>query len=194
MNKYSTEYLESIAPDIGKASEILSRQFPTIEYDDIYQDLWVYVLERKSPLKTRDEYGTPVNFLVQAGQRICGKEIATLTPRDDAYWYTPSVVRKMLDAGMLYFTDSGEPAGRSDLTVAFMALASTDKRHVVAAFRDDDPDYRASGGRSGRLSEAVRKLTDEMNRVSEQRSDWHIEREIAGYTGSRKHAKTWNEG
>src|SRR5690606_30844483 len=116
------EYLAKIAPDIGKAAGVLARQFPSLEYDDIYQELWVYVLERKKELKTHEENGRPVDFLVKAGQRICGKEIAAATPRNDEYWYTPNVVRKMLDTGMLYFSDAGEPAGRSDLTEAFRAL------------------------------------------------------------------------
>lgn len=180
------EYLAKIAPDIGKAAGVLARQFPSLEYDDIYQELWVYVLERKKELKTHEENGRPVDFLVKAGQRICGKEIAAATPRNDEYWYTPNVVRKMLDTGMLYFSDAGEPAGRSDLTEAFKALPSADKARVVAAFRDNSPEYRKTGGASGRLSESVRRLADEMNRISEGRSDWHIEREISGYTGSRK--------
>src|SRR5690606_11445833 len=185
-NKHSTEYLESIAPDIKRAAEKVARQFPSIEYDDIYQNLWVYVLETKTEITPSAEGGAAIGFLTQEAQRQCGKELRAANPRADAFYYTPKVIRKMLDAGMLYFTGTGDPAGRSDLTEAVKALPESHKARVVSAFRDNNPEYRAAGSASGRLSEALDRLAMEMNRIGEGRSEWHREREISGYIGSRK--------
>ena len=188
MNKHNSEYLESIAPDIKRAAEKVARQFPSIDYDDIYQNLWVWVLEESYELRPSAEGGAAIGFLEQAGRRMCGKELRALNPRADDFYYTPKVLRKMLDAGMLYFTGTGDPAGRSDLTEAFKALSESHKARVVSAFRDNNPEYRKPGSASKRLSEAVDRLAMEMNRIGEGRSEWHREREISGYTGSRKTA------
>src|SRR5690606_10667945 len=103
VNKHNSEYLESIAPDIKRAAEKVARQFPSIEYDDIYQNLWVWVLEESYELQPSSEGGAAVGFLEQAGRRMCGKELRARNPRADDFYYTPKVIRKMLDAGMLYF-------------------------------------------------------------------------------------------
>lgn len=193
MNKHSTEYLESIAPDIKRAAVKVSRQFPSIEYDDIYQNLWVWLLEESYPLIPSSQGGAAVGFLTQAGQRICGKELAERNPRPDAFFYSPASVRALLNSGALYYTDEGDIAGRSDLLAAYDVLTQGEKDSVRRAFLEGDRAHTQPGAAAMAVKRAIDKLAMEMNRIGERRSDWHIEREIAGYTGSRKHAKTWNE-
>lgn len=187
MNKHSSEYLESIAPDIKRAAEKVARQFPSIEYDDIYQNLWVYVLETKTELIPGG--GSAVGFLVQEGQRQCGKELAERNPRPDAFYYSPKIVKKMLDSGLMFYDDAGDICGRSDMTTAFGTLGPREQELIVLGCLDKNPDYTAHGSAKNRaLHRAIDKLAMEMNRIGEGRSEWHREREISGYTGSRKTA------
>jgi hypothetical protein len=140
---HTDEYLEAIAPDIKTAAERVSRQFPSLEYDDIYQNLWVYALETKTELIPGG--GSAVAFLVQEGRRQCGKELAERNPRADDFFYTPGVVKKMLDAGLLYY-HGGDVAGRSDLLVAYRAISEGERDTITAAFLDRDESYFVLGG------------------------------------------------
>ena len=182
MNKHNSEYLESIAPDIKRAAEKVARQFPSIEYDDIYQNLWVYVLETKTEIIPGG--GSAVGFLVQEGQRQCGKELAERNPRADAFYYSPKIVRKMLDAGLLYY-EGEDVAGRSDLLVAYQSLSEEDQANVRRAFLDGNCEHRKPGAAAMAVKRTIEQLAMEMNRIGEGRSEWHREREISGYIGSR---------
>lgn len=185
MNKHNSEYLESIAPDIKRAAEKVARQFPSIEYDDIYQNLWVWVLEESYELQPSAEGGAAIGFLEQAGRRMCGKELAERNPRADAFYYSPKIVRKMLDAGLLYY-EGEDVAGRSDLLVAYQSLSEEDQANVRRAFLDGNCEHRKPGAAAMAVKRTIEQLAMEMNRIGEGRSEWHREREISGYIGSRK--------
>src|SRR5690606_32026464 len=165
-NKHSTEYLESIAPDIKRAAEKVARQFPSIEYDDIYQNLWVYVLETKTEITPSAEGGAAIGFLTQEAQRQCGKELAERNPRADAFYYTPKVVRRMLDAGMLYYSGD-DVAGRSDLLVAYQSLSEEDQANVRRAFLDGNCEHRKPGAAAMAVKRTIEQLAMEMNRIGE---------------------------
>jgi hypothetical protein len=192
MTRHNTEYLTSIAPDIKKAAERLARQFTSIEYDDIYQNLWEWALNESYELIPSAEGGAAVKFLTQAGQRQCGKELAQNNPRADDFYYSPMIVRRMLDAGMLFYEDKNV-TGRSDLLEAYNQLSDKYQEMVKRAFLENDEEYRKSGTASARLSEVMSRLAMEMNRIGESRSEWHQERAVSGWTGSKKLTKSRTE-
>ncbi|MFB9661557.1 hypothetical protein ACFQS3_02425 [Glycomyces mayteni] len=189
---HSEEYLKRIAPDIKKAAEKVSAQFGSLEYDEIYQNLWEWVLRESYELTPSDEGGAAVRFLVQAGQRMCGKELAEKNPRQDAYFYSPKKVRELLDRGALCYID-GDIAGRSDMLTAYQTLDRDEQGSIVRAFLENGDEHKKPGAAAMALKRAVDKLAMEMNRIGENRSEWHKDRAVTGFTGSRKLVNTKSE-
>lgn len=167
---------EQLLPDITKAAKSLSRQYISLEYEDIYQDLCEYAWANRERIKTFGaEGGNPLMILSREGKRLCGKQIASRAVRDDRHFYAPKEVRFLLENDALVSRD-GDIEGRSDLVTAFRELSEEDREIIGNAYLSRLAEYKQPGAASKALSRSIDRLAIEMNRIGENKSRWHHER------------------
>lgn len=177
------ERFASLLPDIEKTAKRLAYQYPSLEYEDIRQDLAEYAWKHRDQIRTYGaEGGNPLMILSREGKRLCGKAIASRSIRDDRYWYAPKEVRALLDEGALFSRD-GDIDGRSDLLLAVKALSEDERAVIAGAYLKREHRYRLPGADSKALTRVVDRVALEMNRIGEGRSSWHNDR--ISWVGSR---------
>jgi hypothetical protein len=148
--------------------EAVARQFQKgwshLDWEDIRQEMWVFLLERRNQLKEATLDPTDTNLRVIAKQVV-----AELTEQDNVAWgkyeYGTKHVRSMLEAGLLHDDRMGTLSERHDLDNAMSDIAVEYPQHwdaITHRYYNDEP--VVTDVERKRLQRAVDKLTELMNR------------------------------
>lgn len=199
------EQLVELLPTIRRVATQYHREYPGIEFDDIYQELCLFVLEKGGSIKPEM---SPAYILSRRAKQYCGEESMRASMVVANYTYSPRDVRRMLrDAltapertyvaggstgaeGGVRSTEEGiEPAAAanwdavaaaSDVKAALQSAPKADREVLFRAYvclAELTPAERKAAGR------AVDRLTAEMNRYKVGKSKWH--QANPDYVGSR---------
>lgn len=133
---------EELAESIDIIARRVARDYPDIDWEDVRQELCIYVLTNANSIKPRSEGGNPERFLTLEAQTYCGKvraEHLTFTPQ---YAYRPSDIKLILETA---FENSPRSAfvpddARSPLSTTFNVFdaGSTWSVHDVDPFHEID--------------------------------------------------------
>lgn len=192
---------DQIARDIAKAAKSVAYQWPgVIEACDVEQSIWLELLQAPATfqtLRTMDS-GPRYRTISKLGHRIASGERADYEHFSGDFRYSVNEVKNLLDAGVLgviehtlrssysaqeYTTKGG---GVEDVVLTKVA-AETDLRRAMGDLDSGTPQYAdvirrrylygenvtATGAEYTRLSRALTRLTDLMNRIHKRR---HAER------------------
>lgn len=88
---------EEVARDIDIVAKQVARDYPDIDWQDLRQELVVFVLENAKSLKPRSEGGNPrrlLNLVAQSYSKKLRTQHMTLSPQ---YAYRPSEVKLILE-------------------------------------------------------------------------------------------------
>lgn len=88
---------EDLKDDIDRVAKSVARDYPDIEWEDLRQELVVFVLENGKSLKTREQGGSPrkiLNLVAQAYSKKLRVQHLILSPQ---YSYRPSDVQLILE-------------------------------------------------------------------------------------------------
>lgn len=92
---------EDLAEDIDRVSRQVARDYPDIDWQDVRQELALFVVQRGKSIKLKNEGGNPKRLLILVANEYCKKERTqhmALTPQ---YAYRPSDVSLVLETAYL---------------------------------------------------------------------------------------------
>lgn len=98
---------DDLANDIDRVAKNVASDYPDIDWEDVRQELALFVLEHGKSIKLRDEGGNPRWLLDRVANEYCKRlrtQHMTLTPQ---YAYRPSDIVKIMETA---FLDNG-PSG-----------------------------------------------------------------------------------
>ena len=88
---------EDLKDSIDRVAKRVAKDYPDIDWEDIRQELAVFVLTNGPSIKLRDEGGNPVKFLELVAQTYSGKQRAQHLSLSPQYAYRPSDVKLILE-------------------------------------------------------------------------------------------------
>lgn len=141
-----------------------ARKWPTLDWEDVRQDVWVYLLERPNQLEKLTEEEDPSTQL----RKIAGQQAAMAADVYEffsgQYEYGTDEVRVLLEMGLITNREAATLTESTDLSTGMLMLQSSNKRMfetIVDKFvRGIEPNRRAD------TSDAIDKLTVLMNRAN----------------------------
>lgn len=98
---------DDLSEDIDRVARNVASDYPDIDWQDVRQELALFVLERGKSIKLRDEGGNPKRLLVLVANEYCKKlrtQHMSLSPQ---YAYRPSDIILILDSAFLDSPTSG---------------------------------------------------------------------------------------
>lgn len=157
-----TATYEDLQFDIIRVSKDVAKDYPDIDWEDVHQEVALFVIQHGKSIKLREEGGNPRWFLKRVAQAYCKAQRTqhlSLTPQ---YAYRPSDVKKILETlfeqnpGLQYVPDDARDPLSSTFTTydeqgAFKSV-DVDPFHfsdamevssdVKSALRRIKPEYR----------------------------------------------------
>lgn len=88
---------EDLATDIDRIARKVAKDYPDIDWEDVRQELVVFVLTNGPSIKLREDGGNPSKFLELVAQTYCGKQRAQHLSLSPQYAYRPSDVKLILE-------------------------------------------------------------------------------------------------
>jgi hypothetical protein len=164
---------------VTQVAQLVAREFPEVEPDDLYQDLWVEVVRRNEPEPNDYSFNALLKVATQAawGYR---KQSLTLTAQ---YAYRTADVKQLVQKYLFnddYWRNSvtidaqiigdgiardvvpvdERTAVRADIEYAYSRLSESDRRVMEKAYREG---LQLSNPERMRLWRALAKMTDTLN-------------------------------
>lgn len=149
---------------VDKIARQVQNKWKNLDWEDIRQEMWVHLLERRSGLGR-----LIISDDVEKQLRKVGNQVAVAINSSDevswgAYHYTATVVRAMLKAGYLSDPSLGTLSEQEDLRKSFEKLEGDNTRYahliyqayIEGDYPENDTDARA-------LRRGVDRLTQFMN-------------------------------
>lgn len=141
---YGATY-EDLASEIDRVSRHVARDYPDIDWEDVRQELALFVVKNGKSIKLREVGGNPRRLLVLVANQYCKDQRTqhmTLSPQ---YAYRPSDVALILETAYLYRSSSDYvPAdARHPLSNTFNIYDeghSFDPGHATVTEREDFAD------------------------------------------------------
>jgi DNA-directed RNA polymerase specialized sigma24 family protein len=98
---------DDLAEDIDRVARNVASDYPDIDWQDLRQELALFVLERGKSIKLRDQGGNPKRLLVLVANDYCKKlrtQHMSLSPQ---YAYRPTDIVQILDTAFFDSPDNG---------------------------------------------------------------------------------------
>jgi len=141
-----------------------ARKWPTLDWEDVRQDVWVYLLERPNQLDQLVGEEDPSTQL----RKIAGQQAAMAADVYEffsgQYEYGTDEVRTLLEMGLITNREAATLTESTDLSTGMLMLKSSNKKMfdvVVNKYvHGIEPNRRAD------TSDAIDKLTVLMNRAN----------------------------
>lgn len=153
----------------------VQNKWPNLEWEDIRQEIWLYLMERRTQL------GVVVTSLEQERllRRIASECAQAMAQENEVAWgkyeYGTKHVRSMLEAGLLHDDRMGTLSERHDLDNATSDLAVEYPKYwdlIMDKYYNDATGY--DGAKRKELTRAVDKLTELMNRYRLMQAIDHV--------------------
>jgi hypothetical protein len=149
---------------VDQAARNAGRKWPTLDWEDIRQDVWVYLLERPNQLAKLTAEEDPGTEL----RRVAGQQAAMSADVYEffsgQYEYGTDEVRALLEMGLITNREAATLSESTDLSTGMLMLKDKNKRMfdiiVDKYVHDKDPSRRAD------VTDAIDKLTVLMNRAN----------------------------
>lgn len=146
-----------------------SEGWPTLDSDEIVQELWVRYLE-DSWFRREVDRGASKKFLRWAARAICSKELQDARKFTADYDYSVDTVWSIIRGNPEF-----GPMAREDFDEGLDRLCERNHDHYRLVLRRCEGDI-PKGPDKHKLSRAVVALTDEINRAGREReSEWSDE-------------------
>jgi hypothetical protein len=200
--------LEEWKDVIGLTATRLYKEYSNLELDDIQSIVIVAALERKDKLDSDKGMSNVELILYKEGKRQCGREVSRNSAVVANYTYSTQDVRRILKGALLrsqqdlvdlpehlqslrpkHTRSEANPMHEIDVLdvsidvrESLKTLPAEDKEIIFSRYALGTVPERGSSDEK-RLTRAVRKLTDEMNRLGSGRGKWHEDN--PDYVGSR---------
>lgn len=178
-----SDTLTALLPLIEPMSRSVSRSYPGVEADDIYQELCLFVLQHGDSLDVENESGCR-HILARAAHIYAGAERAAGLSATCQYNYRPQDVRKILETALNSDRESwphchvpedakslkGSAAIEValDIRMALEELACTDASALRSRYQYGEVPDPTSAARK-RLDRAVDRLCEALNGFSAER-------------------------
>lgn len=88
---------EDLSDSIDRVARKTAQDWPDVDWEDVRQELVLFVLEHGSSIKLKDEGGNPVWLLGRVARTYCGKQRVQHLSLSTQYAYRPSDVKKILE-------------------------------------------------------------------------------------------------
>lgn len=155
---------EEFYSKVDKTARQVQNKWKNLDWEDIRQEIWVHLLERRKTLPQ-----LIISHDVEKQLRKVGNQVAvSLNSSDEiswgAYHYTPAVVRAMLKVGYLSDPSLGTLSEQEDLRKSFEKLEGDNTRYahlIHQAYTEGDYPEDKTDARA--LRRAVDRLTQFMN-------------------------------
>lgn len=185
----SENLMETWDDIISRAARWTAHDFPNVTSDDLYQDLWVFVLE--TPALDPNNPGV-YTVLARKAKTIAWDQRRADLQFTAQYSYRTSDVREILEG--IYEYESwargycpadaigGDRMGsvdvRADVTWAMEKLPSQYREIIESRYRNNTQ-FEAHSAERRRLNRAIKRLTDTLN-------SYYRGSALAGHPGRRK--------
>lgn len=149
---------------VEKAARDISRKWPTIDWEDTRQDIWVQLLERPNQLAQALEEEDPGVRLRKLAAQSVAEEINTYEFFSGQYEYGTDEVRTLLEMGLITNREVATLTESTDLSTGMLMLKDRNKGQfniIVDKYVYDieQPDRKS-------VTRAIDALTTLMNRVN----------------------------
>lgn len=149
---------------VEQAARGAGRKWPTLDWEDIRQDVWVYLLERPNQLEKLVAEEDPSTEL----RRVAGQQAAMSADVYEffsgQYEYGTDEVRTLLEMGLITNQEAATLSESTDLSTGMLMLKDKNKSHfdtiVQKYVHGDEPKFRVE------VTRAIDTLTTLMNRVN----------------------------
>lgn len=199
---------EDLAVEIDRVAKSTAADYPDIDWQDVRQELALFVLTNGESIKLRDEGGNPIRFLRLVAQSYCLKLRSQHHSLSPQYAYRPSDIKKILetafsvddvmntyvpeDAVSMKGIDQIELA--SDVKAAYDRLKPDEKVSIFKRYALGIIPDNASNERK-KLNLAVKRLAYKLNTYRGRDIDDRQLRPV--YTNARANAQisqSWDGG
>lgn len=149
---------------VDQAARGAGRKWPTLDWEDIRQNVWVYLLERPNQLDKLTTEEDPSTEL----RKVAGQQAAQAADVYEffsgQYEYGTDEVRTLLQMGLIVNQEAATLTESTDLSTGMLMLKDKNKKMfdvlVGKYVRGIEPNRRAD------TTDAIDKLTILMNRVN----------------------------
>lgn len=167
---------EDLSVDIDRVAKRVAADYPDIDWEDVRQELVVFVMANGPSIKLRAEGGNPVRFLNLVAQSYCLKLRTQHHTLSVQYAYRPSDIKRILETAFsvddimeTYVPDDAksmrgldEVEIASDVKAAYDRLNMDEKATIFKRYALGIIPDNASNERK-KLNNAVKKLTYKLN-------------------------------
>lgn len=163
------EISEEFYAHVEKVAKSTSYKWTDLDWEDIRQDMWVWLMENVPQLEQyqEDSYDDRDKKLRRVGTQVAVAEIHGYEQYSGQYIYGRDEVRSLLELGVpLQRDDMGTATERSDLSMALMEMRDTNKaqfevltnRYFKGVYESTDANYKM-------MERALDKVTLLMNQI-----------------------------
>lgn len=163
------EISEEFYDHVEKVAKSASYKWEDLDWEDIRQDIWVWLMENIPQLEQyqEDTYDDRDKKLRRVATQVCVAEIHGYEQYSGQYLYGRDEVRGMLEQGVPFKSEHmGTATERADLTLALTEL----KEHNLAQFtvitdRYFKGEYDSTPAKRKMMERGLDNLTQLMNRI-----------------------------
>jgi hypothetical protein len=167
---------EDLADTIDRVARRVAADYPDISWEDVRQELSLFVIVNGESIKLRDDGGNPTWLLNRVAQTYCMRQRTQHMSLSPQYAYRPSEVKKILETAFsvedvmdTYVPDDAksmkgldEVEIASDVKAAYDRLNQEEKVSIFRRYALGEIPNNASYERK-KLNAAIKKLTHRLN-------------------------------
>jgi len=149
---------------VERAAKDVARTWPLLDWEDLRQEMWVFLLERPNQLAERMADENPGPKLRKIAKQVATEGNSAYEFFSGQYEYGTDEVRGLLEMGVIVRPEETTLIESTDLSSGMLALRSFNKNHfdviVNKYVHGIDPTHRKD------VTRAIDSLTVLMNRVN----------------------------
>lgn len=198
---------EDLAETIDRVARRVAGDYPDIDWEDVRQELSLFVIMNGESIKLREDGGNPTWLLNKVAQTYCLKVRTQHMSLSPQYAYRPSDVKKILETAFsvedvmeTYVPDDAksmkgldEVEIASDVKAAYDRLNQDERVSIFRRYALGQVPDNASYERK-KLNAAVKKLTHKLNTYRGKGPDERRMRRVLSNAGSRAAISDLYEG
>jgi hypothetical protein len=161
------EISEEFYAHVDKVAKSTSYRWADLDWEDIRQDMWVWLLENPVQLEQyqKDDYETRDRKLRRVATQVAVAEIHGYEQWSGQYVYGTDEIRGLLRAGVVLKTDAGTLTERMDLSLAMMDLKQSNPSYFNVIVDKYVHELELTDTQQKTLLRGVNKLTLLMNQI-----------------------------
>lgn len=167
------EISEEFYAHVDKVAKSTSYKWTDLDWEDIRQDMWVWLMENPTQLEQyqEDTYDDRDKKLRRVGTQVAVAEVHGYEQYSGQYIYGTDEVRGLLREGVVLKSDAGTLTERTDLSLAMLELKDTNPSYFEVIVDNYVHEKTLTNTERVRLTRARDKLTLLMNKIHNLR-EW----------------------